>query len=55
MKANQTFGIDFIARLCKSDKNSALLFARITVDGERKEISLKEIVKIKDWDSARKS
>jgi integrase/recombinase XerD len=53
MKANQTFGIDFITRLCKSDKTSALLFARITVDGERKEISLKEAIKIKDWDSAR--
>ncbi len=53
MKANHTFGIDFITRLCKSDKSSALLFAGITVDGERKEISLKESVKIKDWDSAR--
>jgi site-specific recombinase XerD len=53
MKANQTFGIDFITRLCKSDRTSALLFARITVDGERKEISLKEAIKIKDWDSAR--
>ncbi len=53
MKSNQTFGIDFITRLCKSDKNAALLFARITVDGERKEISLKESIKIKDWDSSR--
>jgi integrase/recombinase XerD len=53
MKANHTFGIDFITRTCKSDKTSAHLFARITVDGERREISLKEPVKLKDWDSAR--
>ena len=29
------------------------IFARITVDGDRKEISLKENIKTSDWDSAR--
>jgi hypothetical protein len=53
MKTNQTFGIDFITRLSKSDKTSALIFARITVDGDRKEISLKESVKIKDLSGKR--
>ena len=53
MKSNHTFAIDFVTRLCKSDKTSALIFARITVNGERKEISLKENIRAKEWDSAR--
>jgi integrase/recombinase XerD len=53
MKTSQTFGIDFIVRFCKSDKTSALLFARITINGERTEISLKEHIRAKDWDAAR--
>ena len=42
MKSTHSFAIDFIKRLCKEDKKKALMYARITVDGERKEISLKE-------------
>jgi integrase/recombinase XerD len=53
MKTNNSFGIDFITRISKSDRHSALIFARITVDGDRKEISLKENIKTSDWDSAR--
>lgn len=52
MKANNSFAIDFIIRISKYDRHSALIFARITVNGDRKEISLKENINTKDWDSA---
>lgn len=42
MKTTHSFGIDFIIRRCKENKKQALIYARITVDEERKEISLKE-------------
>jgi hypothetical protein len=51
MKANHTFAIDFIARLY-SDRKTAKLFVRITVNGDRKEISLKETINHKDWESS---
>ncbi len=50
MRATHSFGIDFIIRRCKDNKVKAYIFARITVDGERKEISLKEEIKAIDWD-----
>jgi integrase-like protein/Arm domain-containing DNA-binding protein len=53
MKANNSFAIDFIIRISKYDKYSALIFARITVNGNRKEISLKENINTKDRDSSR--
>lgn len=51
MKTNHSFSIDFIIRRCKEDKQQALIYARITIDEERKEISLKERIKASDWDS----
>jgi integrase/recombinase XerD len=53
MKTDQTFAIDFITLSRKGKKTLALLYARVTVNGERKEISLKEKIKSNDWDSAR--
>ncbi len=53
MKANNSFTIDFITRLNKNDKSKALVYARITVNGERTEISLKEQVDPECWDSDR--
>jgi hypothetical protein len=53
MKTDQTFAIDFIIRSRKGKKTSALLYARVTVNGERKEISLKERIKSNDWYKAR--
>lgn len=53
MKATMTFAINFIARITKADRQSASLYVRITVNGDRKEISLKEQVHPKNWDSAR--
>lgn len=51
MKTTITFGIDFIIRLNKKQKDKALLYARITVNGARKEISLKQDIVAKDWDT----
>ena len=53
MKANNSFAIDFIIRKSKYNRRSALIFARITVNGERTEISLKEFINPNDWDSDR--
>ncbi len=51
MRTTHSFAIDFIIRRCKENKDKAMIFARITVDGERKEISLKEIINSDDWNN----
>src|ERR1700754_4790599 len=50
VKTTHSFSIDFLIRRCKEDKKRALIYARITVDEERKEISLKEQIEAPDWD-----
>jgi len=51
MTTTHSFGIDMIIRRCKENKKKALIYARITVDEERKEISLKEQIDAADWGS----
>jgi len=51
MEPKQSFSIDFIIRKCKANKKRADIFARITVDGEPKEISIKEQIDTDDWNS----
>lgn len=51
MNSTHTFSVDIIYRRNKTDKEKALLYARITVDGEAKEISLKESISVAEWDS----
>ncbi|RXK81262.1 site-specific integrase [Filimonas effusa] len=51
MRTDKSFSIDFIIRKDKKDKTEGYLFARVTVDGENTEISLKEKIKVADWDS----
>lgn len=51
MTATQSFSIDFIIRRCKANKKKADIYARITVDGVPKEISIKEQIDSADWDS----
>lgn len=53
MKSTNTFSVNFIIRMNKKDKTSALLYARISVNGRRTEISLKEHIKTAEWDPAR--
>jgi len=50
MKTTHSFSTDFLIRRCKENKKRALIYARITVDEERKEISLKEQIDAADWD-----
>lgn len=53
MKTTQTFSILIWANKSKASNNEAPLFARITVDGKRAEISLKKKIDISKWDSAK--
>ena len=53
MRSTHSFLIDFILRRCKGDKSKAYIFARISVDGERAEISLKEQIPVSEWDYIR--
>lgn len=50
MTAPNTFSIDFIARKVKNNPTLACIFARITINGETAEISLKEKVVHTKWD-----
>ncbi|TAN15368.1 MAG: site-specific integrase [Chitinophagaceae bacterium] len=47
---NQTFSIDFITRISKKDKSLASIYARITIDGAIKEISLHQSIPKEKWD-----
>ena len=51
MTTTHTFAVDIIIRRNKNDKEKALIYARITVDGETKEISLKESIAVSEWHS----
>ena len=51
MKAVNTFYVILICRPDKKKLKEGLIYARITVNGERKEISLKEKVPISQWNS----
>ena len=46
-----TFAISFLTRKCKGDKKRADIYARITVNGEQKEFSVKEQILVSSWDS----
>jgi integrase len=53
MKTTHTFGIQFIIRTGKKDKDTALVYARITVETRRIEISLKKTIAVDEWNKAR--
>jgi hypothetical protein len=53
MKVAETFSVDFIIRRSKTTSTEALVYARVCVNGKRKEISLKESIPYSSWDSAR--
>ena len=53
MKTTQTFSILIWANKSKASNNEAPLFARITVDGKRAEVSLKKRIDLPKWDSAK--
>ena len=49
MKTTNTFGIQFIIRANKKDHSDALIYARITINGKRIEISLKRTINPLSW------
>jgi len=54
MKNTNTFGIQFIIRVFKQGKSSqATVYARLTVNGRRAEISLKQKVDPNVWDDVK--
>lgn len=53
MKAESTFSIDFITRKLPSKPLMGRIYTRITVNGEATEVSLKQEVTLKNWDSKR--
>lgn len=53
MKTTHTFGIQFIIRSGKKDNGTGIVYARVTVETRRTEISLKKTIAIDDWNKAR--
>jgi hypothetical protein len=49
MKTTHSFGIDFITRKCRDNPSLSIIYARINVDGLRREISLKEHIDNSEW------
>lgn len=50
MVTTHTFGIDLLIRKCKYNKKQAFIYARITIDEDRAEISTKEKIDVAAWD-----
>ncbi|PKQ46584.1 site-specific integrase [Confluentibacter flavum] len=53
MQTNSTFSVIFFTRKSRSTANELSIYVRITVTGQRSEISLKRIVLVKEWDSSK--
>ncbi|USD24581.1 site-specific integrase [Flagellimonas marinaquae] len=53
MKSKHTFTVIFFTRKSRSVPNQLSIYVRITVDGQRSEISLKRSIPSKEWDSSR--
>jgi hypothetical protein len=49
METTHTFSVDFLIRKSKADKSKAFIYARITLDGDTKELSIQEEIATKDW------
>ena len=53
MRNDNTFGIHFILRMNKVKNGKAPLYARLTVNASRIEVSLKTLVEISDWNPSK--
>ncbi len=53
MKTTHTFGIQFILRTGKKNKTKGIVYARITVEARRVELSLKKHLAVDDWNKNR--
>ena len=54
MDTSRTFSIHFWLNLAKKNDDLAPIYARVTVDGKRAEISLKRTTKVTFWDTKAK-
>lgn len=52
MRTTQTFSISFFTRKKKNQSDSAILYARITINGKKLEISLKRTISVDKWNQA---
>ncbi|WP_026934299.1 site-specific integrase [Christiangramia echinicola] len=52
MRTTQTFSISFFTRKKKNQPESAILYARITINGKKLEISLKRTIPVDKWNQA---
>lgn len=53
MRTTNTFGVQFITRTNKAKDGLLPIYARVTVDGHRVEISLKRWIKPGDWNGTK--
>ena len=53
MKNSNTFSILFWLKLSNAKNSKAPLYARISVNGKRAELSLKRKISISDWDTGK--
>lgn len=53
MRTTHTFGIQFIIRPNKKDQSIGIIYVRITVEGQRTEISLKKAMPTELWNNAK--
>ena len=51
MRSSHTFTVKFILRMNKMRNHQAPIYARISVDGVRKEMAIKETIAPNDWDN----
>jgi len=55
METTQTFGIQFLTRENRDIKSGLTFYARVTVNGSRVEISLKQNIASALWDSTKRT
>lgn len=55
MRTNNTFGVQFITRINKAKNGLLPVYARISVDGHRVEVSLKRFIHPDNWNDAKGS
>ena len=53
MKTKSTFTVIFFTRKSRSNPNQISIYARITVNGKRSEMSLKRGIDQNQWDSTK--
>ena len=53
MQTNNTFAIIFFTKKSRSNIKKITIYARITVNGKRSEISLKRSISVCNWDASK--